>query len=291
MKNTLFEKFNFLFFDLESTKINNNFYSQNKNQYIDLLFMDNYIEDYFLMKIFNKDFEKEWTHFGLMVKKFHEIHDNDLTKVCYKINNNHFYPYQEYLKTKYLTEFIKNIIKRNFNIIKDNSEINNNPELWYKADSIKPNKNIFEDDINIKKGYNNYHITEQKLKINYRFNKFDNENNKYNKYILPNNNIQFLNTFYRNKITKIKSEFPNLNKYLNKLIIKNLELQKKYNFINNKIQLLNKANEINIKNEKNLSFNDLIDLLDKKKDLTKKIIKEKNDIQNGILFITNIKNL
>lgn len=278
MDKPILKKIFFLIFDLNSDllteetvnneilkyddKINSELY----NYYDNINFL---IEEYFMKKLIGEEFtDEKWKVFGYLVKKYHKIHNNNLTLVSHDEEK---FPFKENLKKENLkkenlNDFIIKFIQNNFLIIKNSIEINNKPELWYQADTIKPYR-IFHQDLIIFEGYN-------LNKLNSNFKKLNIFKGQSLKYIF--NNI--------NQFEQLKEGFGI------KIYEKLQDLEEKYNSIINKITLMKKANEINLKEKKNISFSNLVDLISKQNSLAKDIIEEKQNLQNGILFISSIKN-
>ncbi|ADO67206.1 hypothetical protein crov173 [Cafeteria roenbergensis virus] len=266
MEKHIFEKFYFLFFDLDSEIIKPSDFTHSQLGYIEDIYI--YIETFLINKLIFNEFDKNWKSFGFIINKFHQLHNNNLTNVYYlDKTGNKYYPYQENLKEIHLNNYIINFIKNNFIIIKDKINITDKPSLWYQADEIKPFK-MFHENLTIFEGYNTVYSQSDFEKSNINLVSFQSTKFLHNLIIkmdLLNKNIQ-IDIF--NKISNLK---------------------KKYNSIYNKISLLKKANELNIKKNKIFSLDKIIDLIDEQNNLSKKIIIEKNNIQNGILFIPNIK--
>ena len=268
MENQLFEKFHFLLFDANSEKINMESFTEPQLSFIK--YYKNYNENFFTKKLLKSEFQDKWKLYGFIVKKFHQLHDNDLTNVFYKKEDgNKIYPFKENLKEENLNNFIKNFIKNNFKIIKDRKDITSNSKDWHNADKIIPYK-MFHKNLNIFEGYNYVNDT----KINYKVNLLD---------TISKTSIDFISKYFRkiDSLGIIKLD----------IFEKIEDLQRKYSLISNKISLLQKINELNIKNKKNFSLGDMIDTIEEKNNLSKKIIKEQNNIQNGILFLLSKNNL
>lgn len=267
MENQLFEKFHFLLFDANSENINIESFTEPQVSFVE--YYKNYNENFFTKKLLKSEFQDKWKTYGFIVKKFHQLHDNDLTNVFYENNGIKTYPFKENLKEENLNKFIKNFIKNNFKIIKGREDITSNSKDWHNADKIIPYK-MFHKNLNIFEGYNYVNDT----KINYK--------------------IDLLNTISKTSIDFISKYFRKIDSLgiINFDIFDKIEdLQSKYNLINNKISLLQRINELNIKNKKIFSLGDMIDTLEEKNTLSKKIIKEQNNIQNGILFLLSKNNL
>lgn len=180
-----------------------------------------------------------------------------MVKLYHKFINYNLAFYSQNLKTTNLNQFIIDFIKNNFILKKNNIDITNNVNEWENADIIKPYR-FFHEDLVLFEGYNlksKGDLVKDHLPISQYIEKYLNND-----------------TIYKLKI----------NNKLDQLISKKLG-------IINKINIMKKFINENIKTNKPISFQEMIDLINEKNKLSKKISNEKKSLDQGFLFIMNKK--
>ena len=224
----------------------------------------NFINILFYNILNKKTFTHKWNQIIENIKIYHLTHDNNLARS----------EYLDYLKKDNLSEFIIFFIKNNFILRKNSTDITNNIDLWYQADEIIPN-NIFYDQRILFEAYNinykqkNLHeiiepeIIKPKIDISTTFNILDIYHN------LPTNEINF-------DKDKVEDFFD--------------ETKKKLLTIQSKINLMEKAIQQDIKDKKTVSFIQLADLIHQDNINKEKLLKQKQQVQDGLFFIFNTKN-
>lgn len=271
MLNThLFKDFHFLLFDSESLTQENldnnyNFIINNKTILIYSL-IENYLNLYFYHRLFDIPFDNRWNDFIKIIKTYHIIKNNNVI----------IEKYLKYLNKKNLNNFIINFIKEGFILKKNSIDITNNIELWQSADKIIPN-NLFKHDKTLFNAYN----------INYEFKNIFPKINTNDNFLIFLDDLFKNNIFYylqKNDAELFQSDLIlDLYNKFEKTINNYIELQ-------TKIDMMQKIIEDNIKSNKIITFKEMADLIEENNFNKRTILKEKQNIQNGLFFIINKKN-